>query len=129
MNLFVTGGAGFIGSNFIRYILGLGKKYTVVNYDKLTYAGNLVNLATITENSNYRFVKGDICDTTAVETAIAGCDAIVHFASESHVNRRGHTELSHLRCHHKFSRADVWRGGGAIRSSGYEWGLSYDRRR
>ena len=61
MNLFVTCGAGFIGSNFIRYILGLGKKYTVVNYDKLTYAGNLVNLATITENSNYRFVKGDIC--------------------------------------------------------------------
>jgi dTDP-glucose 4,6-dehydratase len=87
MNLFVTGGAGFIGSNFIRYILGLGKKYTVVNYDKLTYAGNLVNLATITENSNYRFVKGDICDTTAVETAIAGCDAIVHFAAESHVDR------------------------------------------
>ena len=86
MNLFVTGRARFIGSNFTRHILGFEKKYTVVNYDKLTYAGNRLNLATITENSNYRFVKGDICDTTAVETTIAGCDAIVHFAAESHVD-------------------------------------------
>jgi len=87
MKLFVTGGAGFIGSNFIRHILGLDKKYTVVNYDKLTYAGNLANLATIAGNPNYRFVKGDICDAAAVEAAMAGCDAIVHFAAESHVDR------------------------------------------
>jgi len=87
MKIFVTGGAGFIGSNFIRHILGLGKKYTVVNYDKLTYAGNLANLAAIAGNPDYRFVKGDICDTAAVEAAMAGCDAVVHFAAESHVDR------------------------------------------
>src|SRR5579864_667555 len=87
MKLFVTGGAGFIGSNFIRHILGLGQKYAVVNYDKLTYAGNLANLAVIAGNPNYRFVKGDICDAAAVEAAMAGCDAIVHFAAESHVDR------------------------------------------
>jgi dTDP-glucose 4,6-dehydratase len=87
MKLFVTGGAGFIGSNFIRHILEFGKKYAVVNYDKLTYAGNLANLATIAGNPNYRFVKGDICDAAAVEAALAGCDAIVHFAAESHVDR------------------------------------------
>ena len=87
MKLFVTGGAGFIGSNFIRHILGLGKNYAVVNYDKLTYAGNLANLATIVGNPNYRFVKGDICDAAAVEAAMAGCEAIVHFAAESHVDR------------------------------------------
>jgi len=87
MKLFVTGGAGFIGSNFIHYILGLGEKYAVVNYDKLTYAGNLANLASIAGNANYRFVKGDICDAASVEAAMAGCDAIVHFAAESHVDR------------------------------------------
>ena len=82
--LFVTGGAGFIGSNFIRHILGLGKKYAVVNYDKLTYAGNL---AAIAEDPNYRFVQGDICDAAAVEAAMAGCNAIVHFVAESRVDR------------------------------------------
>lgn len=62
MKILVTGGAGFIGSNFIRYILGTGPHYTIVNYDKLTYAGNLANLEQVTENRNYTFVKGDICD-------------------------------------------------------------------
>ncbi|MBZ5539521.1 MAG: dTDP-glucose 4,6-dehydratase [Acidobacteriia bacterium] len=87
MNLFVTGGAGFIGSNFIRYVLSLNQGHRIVNYDKLTYAGNLANLATIAGNPDYRFVKGDICDTAAVEAAMAGCDAVVHFAAESHVDR------------------------------------------
>lgn len=87
MNLFVTGGAGFIGSNFIRYVLSLHQGHRIVNYDKLTYAGNLANLATIAGNPDYRFVKGDICDTAAVEAAMAGCDAVVHFAAESHVDR------------------------------------------
>lgn len=87
MNLFVSGGAGFIGSNFILHILGLGKKYAVVNYDKLTYAGNLANLAATAGNSNYRFFKGDICDASAVEVAMSGCEAVVHFAAESHVDR------------------------------------------
>jgi len=87
MNLFVTGGAGFIGSNFIRYVFSLHQGHRIVNYDKLTYAGNLANLATIAGNPDYRFVKGDICDTAAVEAAMAGCDAVVHFAAESHVDR------------------------------------------
>ena len=87
MKIFVTGGAGFIGSNFIRHILGIGKNYTVVNYDKLTYAGNLANLESVADNPNYEFVKGDICDAAAVEAAMRGCDAVIHFAAESHVDR------------------------------------------
>lgn len=87
MKLFVTGGAGFIGSNFIRYVLGLSKGHSVVNYDKLTYAGNLANLESIAHHSDYRFIRGDICDAGAVEAAMNGCDAVVHFAAESHVDR------------------------------------------
>src|SRR5579863_4776601 len=87
MKVFVTGGAGFIGSNFIRHVLGLDKGYTVVNFDKLTYAGNLTNLESVVNDPKYRFVKGDICDAVAVEPAMAGCDAVVHFAAESHVDR------------------------------------------
>ena len=87
MKIFVTGGAGFIGSNFTSHILSLGKRYSVVNFDKLTYAGNLLNLVSVTENPEYRFVHGDICDAAAVERAMAGCDWVVHFAAESHVDR------------------------------------------
>jgi dTDP-glucose 4,6-dehydratase len=87
MKILVTGGAGFIGSNFIRYILALGRKYTVVNYDKLTYAGNLANLEQVSAHPNYGFVKGDICDASLLESAMRGCDAVVHFAAESHVDR------------------------------------------
>src|ERR1700759_1923772 len=87
MKILVTGGAGFIGSNFIRVVLGAGKGYSIVNFDKLTYAGNLANLETIADNPLYSFVKGDICDAAAVETAMEGCDAVVHFAAESHVDR------------------------------------------
>ena len=87
MKVFVTGGAGFIGSNFIRHVLAWRKEYSVVNYDKLTYAGNLANLAPVAGNPQYRFVKGDICDPSAVEAAMQGCDSVVHFAAESHVDR------------------------------------------
>jgi dTDP-glucose 4,6-dehydratase len=87
MRIFVTGGAGFIGSNFIRYVLGLDKGYAVVSYDKLTYAGNLANLDSVADDPGYRFIKGDICDPAAVAEAMAGCDAVVHFAAESHVDR------------------------------------------
>lgn len=87
MKIFVTGGAGFIGSNFIRHILGLDRNYSIVNYDKLTYAGNLANLDSVAKNPNYRFVRGDICDPAAVEAAMSGCNAVVHFAAESHVDR------------------------------------------
>ncbi len=87
MKMFVTGGAGFIGSNFIRYVLSTEKNVAVVNYDKLTYAGNLANLESVVGNPNYLFVKGDICDAPAVEAAMRACDAVVHFAAESHVDR------------------------------------------
>ena len=87
MKIFVTGGAGFIGSNFIRHVLALNQKYKIVNYDKLTYAGNLANLELVAQNPNYSFVRGDICDAAAVEEAMRGCGAVVHFAAESHVDR------------------------------------------
>jgi dTDP-glucose 4,6-dehydratase len=87
MKILVTGGAGFIGSNFIRYVLGLGKNHSIVNYDKLTYAGNLANLESIAKDPNYRFLRGDICDAASVEAAMEGCQAVVHFAAESHVDR------------------------------------------
>jgi dTDP-glucose 4,6-dehydratase len=87
MKILVTGGAGFIGSNFIRYVLALGKGYAVVNYDKLTYAGNLANLEAVASHPNYTFVRGNICDAPALEAAMRGCDAVVHFAAESHVDR------------------------------------------
>jgi dTDP-glucose 4,6-dehydratase len=87
MKIFITGGAGFIGSNFIRHVLSLNKGYQVVNYDKLTYAGNLANLESVAGNPNYSFVRGDICDAAALEEAMNGCTAVVHFAAESHVDR------------------------------------------
>jgi dTDP-glucose 4,6-dehydratase len=87
MKIFVTGGAGFIGSNFINHVLGLSQGYSVVNFDKLTYAGNLANLESVAHNPQYAFIKGDICDPAAVEAAMDGCQTVVHFAAESHVDR------------------------------------------
>jgi len=87
MKLLVTGGAGFIGSNFILYWISHHPEDSIVNLDKLTYAGNLENLISIEQNSNYRFIKGDICDRTVVEGAMKGIDIVVHFAAESHVDR------------------------------------------
>jgi dTDP-glucose 4,6-dehydratase len=87
MKIFVTGGAGFIGSNFVRHVLCLNKGYKIVNYDKLTYAGNLANLESVSGYLDYSFVRGSICDASAVEEAMNGCDAVVHFAAESHVDR------------------------------------------
>ena len=88
MRLLVTGGAGFIGCNFVRYILDRYRDYHVVNLDKLTYAGNLENLEGLERNERYRFVQGDICDSAAVAEALkSGADAVVNFAAESHVDR------------------------------------------
>jgi dTDP-glucose 4,6-dehydratase len=87
MKVLVTGGAGFIGSNFIRLLLESHPTDSVVNYDKLTYAGNLLNLADVAANSRYKFIKGDITDPPALSVAIDGCDAVVHLAAESHVDR------------------------------------------
>jgi dTDP-glucose 4,6-dehydratase len=88
MKLLVTGGAGFIGSNFIRLYLSEHPDAEILNCDKLTYAGNLANLADVENQPNYRFVRGDICDAAAVETIFEeSFDAAVHFAAESHVDR------------------------------------------
>ncbi len=88
MRFLVTGGAGFIGSNFIRLLLKKRKDAEVVNLDKLTYAGNLDNLKDVGKDKRYRFVKGDICDSRVVDKiASDNCDIIVNFAAESHVDR------------------------------------------
>lgn len=87
MRVLVTGGAGFIGSHFIRHLLRTYPDYRVVNLDKLTYAGNLANLADLADDPRYRFVRGDICDPDVVREAMRGCDAVVNFAAESHVDR------------------------------------------
>lgn len=83
----MTGGLGFIGSNFIRHILNKYKDYSIINLDKLTYAGNPNNLKDIEKNKNYRFVKGDICDEKIVDKLMYGCDFVVNFAAETHVDR------------------------------------------
>jgi dTDP-glucose 4,6-dehydratase len=87
MKILVTGGAGFIGSNFILHLMGKYPDYEIVNLDKLTYAGNLANLKSVESNSKYKFIQGDICDREIVQQAMAGCDIVVHFAAESHVDR------------------------------------------
>jgi dTDP-glucose 4,6-dehydratase len=87
MRLFITGGAGFIGSNFIRHILKTYTDYSIINFDKLTYAGNLDNLKDVAQDARYSFLRGDICDRAAVEEALRGSDAVIHFAAESHVDR------------------------------------------
>jgi len=89
MKIMVTGGAGFIGSNFIHYLLREYDDIKVINYDKLTYAGNLDNLKDIENDARYHFIKGDICDKELVERVIKeyGIEQIINFAAESHVDR------------------------------------------
>jgi dTDP-glucose 4,6-dehydratase len=87
MKLLVTGGAGFIGSTFIRYVLQTHAEDSVVNLDKLTYAGNPANLADLADDRRYTFVKGDICDAGLVREVMHDVDAVVNMAAESHVDR------------------------------------------
>jgi len=87
VRLVVTGGAGFIGSNFVRFMLRRYDDLEVVNLDKLTYAGNLENLRDVEDDARYTFVKGDICDAAVVRAALQGADAVVNFAAETHVDR------------------------------------------
>jgi len=87
MKLLVTGGVGFIGSNFILYWLKNHPSDKIINLDKLTYAGNLENLKSVENNKNYQFVKGDICDRKLVDELMKNVNVVVHFAAESHVDR------------------------------------------
>ncbi len=87
MKLLITGGCGFIGSNFILYMLKKYPNYEIINLDKLTYAGNLENLKNVENDSNYKFIHGDICDKELVNHLMKQVDAVVHFAAESHVDR------------------------------------------
>jgi dTDP-glucose 4,6-dehydratase len=87
VRLLVTGGAGFIGSNYVHWVLRERPGVEITNYDLLTYAGNLENLRDVEEGNRYRFVKGDICDSALLDEVVPGHDAIVNFAAESHVDR------------------------------------------
>jgi dTDP-glucose 4,6-dehydratase len=87
MNLLIPGGAGFIGSTFVRYALDRWPNCRVTVLDKLTYAGNLANLAEVDDDPRFRFVRGDICDQEMVRAAMAGCSQVVNFAAETHVDR------------------------------------------
>jgi dTDP-glucose 4,6-dehydratase len=86
-HILLTGGAGFIGSNFVRFVLNHRPETTITNLDLLTYSGNLENLRDLEASPRYRFVKGDICDGELVSRLAAECDAVVHMAAESHVDR------------------------------------------
>ena len=99
MRILVTGGAGFIGSNYVRHVLATTDDEVTV-YDALTYAGNLSTLRDVDDSPRYRFVKGNICDPGTLEDAMAGHDAVVHFAAESHVDRSiaGPDDFIHTNC-------------------------------
>jgi len=87
MKLLITGGAGFIGSNFIEYWLDKYPNDTIVNLDKLTYAGHLESTISFQNNPNYKFIKGDICDIQLVNKITSDVDTVIHFAAETHVDR------------------------------------------
>jgi len=87
MKILVTGGAGFIGSNFVKYILNKYPDYKIVNIDKLTYAGNPDNLKDVAGRKNYRFIRADINNVPVVNKAMTKCEVVVHFAAETHVDR------------------------------------------
>lgn len=87
MKILVTGCAGFIGSNFVKMMLQKHKDIEIVNLDKLTYAGRLESLKELSGEQRYSFVQGDICDSVVVEQAMQGCEAVINFAAESHVDR------------------------------------------
>src|SRR5574337_2115005 len=87
MKLLVTGGAGFIGSNFIHYWVENHPDDQIVNLDKLTYAGHIESLKDLESNPNYSFIQGDIAEMSDVLSAMEGVDTVVHFAAESHVDR------------------------------------------
>src|SRR5882672_11269213 len=91
IQMLVTGGCGFIGSNFVHYLLETDPDVSIINFDCLTYAGNLANLAKVADHPRYRFVAGDITNRDAMRKVLAGgVHSVIHFAAESHVDRSIH---------------------------------------
>lgn len=97
VKILVTGGCGFIGSNFIRYFLNKYPNYEIINIDKLTYGGNLDNLRDLEREPRYRFVKGDICDAKLVEELVRDVGGIIHFAAETHVDKSIENSLDFIK--------------------------------
>ena len=95
--ILITGGCGFIGSNFIRYFLAKHRNYKIINLDKLTYAGRLENLKDVANHPRYKFVKGDVCNKNLVNSLVKKVDEIIHFAAESHVDRSISEPVAFLR--------------------------------
>jgi len=119
MKILVTGAAGFIGSNFVRYVLKRHEDVEIINFDMLTYAGNLENLSDVEEDRRYTFIKGDIADENAVRSVLASTrmDAIVNFAAESHVDRSLHMGVE------AFIRTNIL-GTQILLDAGREWGVA-----
>lgn len=117
MKILVTGGAGFIGSNFIHYWLNKYPDDKIINLDVLTYAGNLENLKDIENNKNYQFIRGDICDAAPVNELVKAVDLIVHFAAESHVDRSIINSSDFIRTNVEGTRVllDAAKNAGGIR--------------
>lgn len=117
MKILVTGGAGFIGSNFIHYWLNKYPDDKIVNLDVLTYAGNLENLQAVENNPNYQFLKGDICDEALVDEIAKDIDLMVHFAAETHVDRSIIASADFIRTNVEGTRIllDAARKNGGIR--------------
>ncbi|MCK5061490.1 dTDP-glucose 4,6-dehydratase [Candidatus Parcubacteria bacterium] len=117
MKLLVTGGAGFIGSNFIRYWLKKHPDDSIINLDVLTYAGNLESLKDIEKNPNYRFIKADVCDVDIMNDLVSQVDLIVHFAAESHVDRSIQSSQDFIRTNVEGTRVllDAAKNSGGIR--------------
>lgn len=117
MKILVTGGAGFIGSNFIHYWLKNNPEDHIINLDLLTYAGNLDNLKDLENNPNYSFVQGDICDVELINKLVKDIDLIVHFAAESHVDRSVKDSYDFIRTNVEGTRVllDAAKNNGMIR--------------
>lgn len=117
MDILVTGGAGFIGSNFIRLWMKNNPGDKITNLDCLTYAGNLENLKEVENNPNYKFIKGDVCDKNLVNESVKGMNLIVHFAAESHVDRSilGSAEFIRTNVEGTGNLLDAAKNNGGIR--------------